>query len=213
MMLASLTSSFVLVAGVWGEVIKRRDKPMGRRPLSAAEVQPEGSAGMEMDPQAFHYHREDRLKMGGRQDDNSPLWHKKHRGHLILVIDLVVIFIFFVVYTVFLRPDTSSNEIGNYRFELRALEFDGETLANLKMTALQDFVAGSSGLIRLELSASKDFSRVETRQELLPETENQSRNLRFRLPLNSTIYARGDILSLGAEGQWDFRLFTAVEPE
>ena len=127
--------------------------------------------------------------------------------------DILIILMFFAIYNLFLRPDPGVEEFGDHRFELRALEFDGETLASLKITAREELVPGSSGIIRLEFSASENFSDAESIQEALPDAKNQNITVRLRMPLNSTIHARGDVLSQGEEGQWDFEVFVAVEPE
>ena len=167
----------------------------------------EGSEG------TFHYSRDERLKLAGPRSTDTRPWHKRNKGHLILIADIVLILGFIIVYNLFLRPDLGTEEFGDHRFELRALEFDGETLASIKITALKNLVPGSSGIVRFEFSAVEDFSEAEDIQEVLPDAQGQDITLRLRLPLAGTVYVRGDILSEGEEGEWDFSMFMAVEPE
>lgn len=159
----------------------------------------------------FHYSRDDRLEM--RYDHQEmPSWYKRSRGTLILVVDFLIIIIFFGVYQLVLKPDNSTAEFSSYRFELRAVEFDGEVLASLKTTALEDLLPESS-IINFQFSTTENFSQAEDIQDLLPVSMEYNITTRLRLPLASRIYVRGDILNENSDEVWDFMVFVDVESE
>jgi len=163
--------------------------------------------------QVFYYSRNERLNMSSYQV--PPPWHKRNRGMLILIVDFLIIITFFAVYQLFLKPDSSTIVVGDHHFDLRAVEFDGEVLASLKITARED-LGPDSEIINLQFSTSEDFQNATAVQDLLPGTQDYSITARVRLPLASTVYARGDMPMENiedTEGVWDFTVQAPVETE
>lgn len=148
----------------------------------------------------FHYNREERVSLAGdslgRVDHRS--WFRKNRGNVLLIIDILLIIIIFIIFNTFLKPDPSTSENETHQFQLRAIQFGNEILATVKIRALEDLVSGSPGTVQVSVETasgrenSDEFAENEWEiRELLPDTRDRERIVRFRLP--------GELLDTGQD--------------
>jgi hypothetical protein len=170
----------------------------------------------------FHYDREERIKLAGDaigSVDKRP-WYRRNRGTLILLLDISLIVVIFTIYNVFLRPNLSVTEFGDHRYELRALEFDAQVLATLRIYALEDQVPGSSGLIQLQAFPAGSEEMAAQISDILPDSEDQERIVRFRLDRDLfpdeeslSVEVRGYLGNKSENPVWDFSVSAPVELE
>ncbi|MGI9256945.1 MAG: hypothetical protein ACR2PY_08440 [Salinispira sp.] len=169
----------------------------------------------------FYYSRGDRERLS---PPNEGSWYKKNRGLMILAVDVFIILVFLGVYQIFLKPDNSTVEFAEHRFELRALEFNEEVLVTLRITALEDRPPDSPPILDLQFAAREDFFDSEDVREILPSGKDQTISTRIKLPLPpppelsgaSRVFVRGAILPdtvLPDDIVWDFTVYAEVDPE
>jgi hypothetical protein len=170
----------------------------------------------------FHYDRDERIRQAGNSlgnIDKRP-WYRKNRGTLILLLDVSLIVVIFILYNAFLRPNLTTEDFGDHRYELRAVEFDGEILATLRITADEQLVSGSAGTVLVEMYPDGRADLAVRTLELLPENPDQPRIVRLRFPADLidpddglTVIGRADVRPTDDQGDWDFSLSASVELE
>lgn len=197
----------------------------GARPVRSSIRQSEsydpGHSGA--DESSFHYSRAERLSMAGNtlgRVDNRP-WHKRNRGNLIFLLDIGVIVLVVIGYNLFLKPDPSRNTFENQEYLLRAVEFDGQVLATLRITPQEILPEGSAGVFvaRAELDG---LALEPQTYDVFSGDPEQPRILRFRFPEDfsgaepdqeSRVQVRIDANPDSDEPQWDISLTCPIELE
>lgn len=125
---------------------------------------------------SFHYDRDERLQ--GLPD---PVPRRgfffRNRSLAIVVIDLLVVFVVFVLMRLFVFTGQGTGTVGLYEARLEAFSFDGEVYVTVVVTASQATERRSGPDTLLEVT----FPDGTTITDLLPDEEGESTEVRHVL--------------------------------
>lgn len=136
---------------------------------------------------SFHYDRDERLQ--GRPD---PVPRRgfffRNRSLAIVVIDLLVVFVVFVLMRLLVFTGQGTETVGLYEVRLEAFSFDGEVYVTVVVTASQAIERQSGPDTLLEVT----FPDGTTITDLLPDGEGESTEVRHVLSVTASGASQAD---------------------
>jgi hypothetical protein len=129
----------------------------------------------------FHYDRDERLQFASSDVRNRGKGPKgifrNNRGLLILFIDILLIVMIGILFSVFGSIFGSSKSYGGYELKIEGFEYNEEVYARLKVTAKRDAAELENNLIEGEFIYGDSDQRIEI-AEILPAEKGESRVIR-----------------------------------
>lgn len=123
---------------------------------------------------SFHYDREERLRGRPEQTPRGGFLFR-NRSLAIVVIDLLVVFVVFVLIRLFIFTGAGSASIGPFEVTLDAFAFDNEIYLTVTVTATEPVVPTSGEETLFEVTFPDDV----TVTDLLPDSEGERTEVRY----------------------------------
>ena len=151
----------------------------------------------------FHYDRDERLQYASSDVRNRGKGPKgifrRNRSLMILFIDILVIVMIGILFSVFGGIFGSSKNYGGYALNLEGFEYDEQVFLRLKITAKRDAEELENNLIEGAFSYGDKTEGVEI-AEILPAAKGDSRVIRAVFPKQKGVkHAYAQVIFLDKE--------------